>query len=226
MKYDTFICYRGKATDNGISYKIAEQIDKIIRDDTKYGNVFFAPRMPNYNFIEDAADIIKDVSLMIVVLCPHFFDGFENLAESSVYHEFLAAFSTAKCKFFPVFTYGFQWSDSKKELMDNLYGKECARRLYHMTGVSIPGDVITPLDLARISCVNSGNVEQNEEKYNLALFRREEEQCGNTILSSAISFNRENDCVTGVYGHRRQPSKFFIPSEFMHKGEYYFDLCD
>lgn len=137
-------------TDDGISLKIGKQIDQLIRDDKRYGNVFFAPRMPNYNFIKDAKRIIKDVSLMIVVFCPNFFQGFDNLEESSAYHELLAAFNNPNCVFFPVYTYAFKWSDENKAFMNNLYGKECASRLYHMTGKSITGDVITAEDLSTI----------------------------------------------------------------------------
>lgn len=224
MKYDTFICWRGETTDGGISLKIGKQIDRLIRDDKRYGNVFFAPRMPNYNFIKDAKRIIKDVSLMIVVFCPNFFQGFDNLEESSAYHELLAAFNNPNCVFFPVYTYAFKWSDENKEFMNNLYGKECARRLYHMTGKTITGDVITAEDLSTIFSIEESKKEETQAQYDLELYRDEEGQCGTTIFDTAITFCGE-DCVTDTYMLRRNPSKYFLPSMFLKTGDEYCDLC-
>ena len=145
MKYDTFICYRGKSVSDGISEKLAAQIYNAIWDNPDFGRVFFAPACGNYNFIERAESIISEVKRFIVVLCPDFFKGFlkedgtPDKKESATYNELLAAFKNKNLSFVPVFAMNFWWSDENKAIVNNIYGADFdTDRLFHMTGLHLP----------------------------------------------------------------------------------------
>ena len=171
IKYDTFICYRGRSVSNGISEKIASQIYKAIKDNPDFGRVFFAPapEVGNYNFIDDADPIISEVKRFIVVLCPDFFDGFRtadgapNVKESATYNELLAAFANKSLTFVPVFALGYYWSDANKATVNGLYAdKFDTDRLFHMTGLHLPDGVFSPRHVKKL--INDGENNTVEEK--------------------------------------------------------------
>lgn len=228
MQYNTFICYRG-GVDGGIGKAIGAKIYEQIGSCHKiFGRTFFAPKEMNYDFFKEGRQIIQGVKYFIIVLTPNFFSDFENASkpgtmdsESATYYEMVTAFQNQKCRFLPVFVYGFDWKQNNRyfiDLLNRLFSDYDTKRLYHQSGVSVFGADFTNDDLTKLT----PRVAVDQAEIPTDALLEELTKCCDTIFDKRFSLSKE-DCVTDQFRYQFEfncdPSKYYMPQIFFDEYE-------
>lgn len=126
--YNIFICYRGEGSvlASSIYYELqTHSKDKL--------NLFYAPKCLSYgdNFMSSCKEIAGQVSLMILILTPQFFEKCST-PDDVVLQELKSALSNQSTAFLPIITPGFQFND---QAMSEYFNEQEIDRIKHISAI-------------------------------------------------------------------------------------------
>jgi len=128
--YNVFICYRGE-TGGEIAATIYSDLSSYSKNKLK---LFFAPKCLKYgaNFMSDCKAVASQVSLVILVLTPNFFDACLG-KDDVVYEEIKAALSNPNTSFLPIKKNGFEFDDT---ILEQLFNESEIDRIKHISAIT------------------------------------------------------------------------------------------
>ena len=126
--YNVFLCYRGEGSV--LASSIYHELNTYSKDKLK---LFYAPKCLAYgeNFMSSCKEIAGQVSLVILILTPKFFEMCSN-ADDVVYQELKSALANPLTSFLPITTPGFEYND---EAMQQFFNEQEIDRIKHISAI-------------------------------------------------------------------------------------------
>ena len=127
--YNVFLCYRG---DDGaqLAHNIFSELSNYSKNKLK---LFYAPKCIKRgdNFMDTCKKVANEVSLMILILTPNFFNKCME-DDDVVYWELKSALLNPNCSFLPIMTQGFSFDSL---LLKNIFSEQEIDRIKYINAI-------------------------------------------------------------------------------------------